>query len=235
MSVYFLVEGRRTEAQVYPAWLTELLPSFRRVHNPQQVTRHCYCLVSASGYPSVVQETLKNAIADVNDNETFSHLVVCLDADNFSVEERLTEVHQIIDNARKADSGSWRLRAAELKFIIQHRTIETWFLGNRRMISDAPQRDTLRRYLAFHDVREHDPELMKLHPGYDYHADFHHDYLKEVFQERGISYRKRDPGHVTEKSYLEQLLVRIANRSQDLKSFRNLVDLCREVERLAKL
>ena len=31
MNLYFLVEGRRTERWVYPAWLGYLLPHFTRV------------------------------------------------------------------------------------------------------------------------------------------------------------------------------------------------------------
>lgn len=82
MNVYFLVEGRCSEVEVYPAWLSRLLPSFHQAHRLQDVTRHSYYLVSGNGYPQLVQEALKNAIADVNANSSFSHLAVCLDADD---------------------------------------------------------------------------------------------------------------------------------------------------------
>jgi len=32
MNVYFIVEGRRTEKKVYPAWLGHLIPELRRVN-----------------------------------------------------------------------------------------------------------------------------------------------------------------------------------------------------------
>lgn len=235
MNVYFLVEGQRTEAHVYPSWLSTLLPTFRRVDSPRQASRNCYYLVSANGYPSVIQETLKNAIADVNDAGTYNYLVVCLDADDFTVDERLAEIRSVIADTQRGDEQSWRLDRTELKFVIQNRTIESWFLGNRKIVSNSPQRLTLRKYVAHYDVRTLDPELMKLHPGFEHHAEFHHDYLREVFQERGITYRKRDPGHVKDVTYLNQLLARIEIPSQDLRSFKAFVDFCREVDRQSRL
>ena len=235
MNLYFLVEGSRTEYDVYPAWLNYLLPEFRRVTSPGLATRNSYYLISGEGYPSILNVHLPNAVKDINSHPHYDFLIVCVDADELNPEERLAKVHEIVDESRRSKGAGWALQNAKLHFVVQNRTIETWFLGNRKMISDAPQRDRLRNYLAFHDTRVLDPERMKLHPDFDRHAEFHHEYLKETFRDRGMTYRKNHPGHVKDKAYLEQLLLRISNRPNDLKSFREFIDFCSEVDRLSKL
>ena len=229
MNLYFLVEGKRTEIEVYPAWLKCLLPEFTQVTTPDQVSRKTYYLVSGEGYPSLLGTHLHNAIKDVNSRANYDYLVVCLDADESTSFEREETVRNVlIENA-------WVLTTAQLQVVVQNRTIETWFLGNRKMISDAPQRSDLRRYLAFYDIRLSDPELMELLPEFEYHSQFHHEYLKEVFRERGMRYNKLAPGHVKDKTYLDQLLSRVDSRPHELKSFQSFVGFCREVERLSKL
>jgi hypothetical protein len=235
MNVYFLVEGRRTEAQVYPAWLTVLLPTFKQVGSPGEASRQCYFLISGNGYPSVVQETLKNAIADVNEHGNYDYLVVCLDADDLSVAERLDEIEAILAQLRFGDEDAWKLTRTQLQFVIQNRTIETWFLGNRKLLTAAPQGDRLRQFLKFQDVSELDPETIKLHPTFEHLAEFHHEYLKEIFRERGLAYKKRDPGHVKDKTYLEQLRARVDVQPGALKSFQTFTSLCHEIQRQALL
>lgn len=235
MNLYFLVEGSRTEFEVYPAWLSHLLPGFRRVMSPDLATRDSYYLVSGEGYPSILNVHLPNAVKDVNSHARYDFLIVCVDADDFSPEGRMAKVQEIVEASQRNRQSGWTLRHAKLHFVIQNRTIETWFLGNRKMISDAPQRDRLRKYLEFHDIRVLDPERMRLYPEFDRHADFHHDYLKEVFRDRGMTYKKNNPGHVIDRSYLDQLLLRISNFPEDLKSFQSFIGFCREVDRLSKL
>jgi hypothetical protein len=46
MNLYFLVEGKRTEKKVYPAWLAHLLPELQRVQNYDQVNQNNYYLFS---------------------------------------------------------------------------------------------------------------------------------------------------------------------------------------------
>lgn len=39
MNLYFLVEGKRTERKVYPAWLAYLLPELKQVKNYDEVEK----------------------------------------------------------------------------------------------------------------------------------------------------------------------------------------------------
>ncbi|HHG86022.1 MAG TPA: hypothetical protein ENJ82_14840, partial [Bacteroidetes bacterium] len=123
MNLYFLVEGRRTEAKVYPAWLRHLLPDHNRVMNAWAADKSNYYLFSGEGYPSILSH-LKVAIEEINEIGKYQFLLVCVDADEATVEERETEIYRFLHLNRI------RLRGCELKIIVQNRAIESWFLGN---------------------------------------------------------------------------------------------------------
>ena len=66
MNLYFLVEGRQTEARVYPAWLAHLLPHYSRVSSPDAINKNNYFLVSGEGYPRLLGSMLGRSIEDIN-------------------------------------------------------------------------------------------------------------------------------------------------------------------------
>ena len=123
MRLYFLVEGRRTEAIVYPGWLAHLVPGLTRIRRHDDAADNSYFLLSAEGYPSI-QEYLASAVDDVNAAGNYDYLIVSLDADESSVDERAEEVSEML-----ATRGAI-LRGTRLVTIVQNRCIETWFLGN---------------------------------------------------------------------------------------------------------
>ena len=53
MNIYFLVEGQSTEPDVYPAWLSFLVPELIRVDNFDEVDRNNYYLFSSCGIPYI--------------------------------------------------------------------------------------------------------------------------------------------------------------------------------------
>lgn len=221
MNLYFLVEGRRTERKVYPSWLSHLLPHFTRVDRFDTVRDKNYFLISGEGYPSLLDVHLPNAVADFNSVAAYTHLVVCLDVDESTAEARCREVESRLTPALRLEHG-------ELVVIAQQRTIETWFLGNRRIVPGNPQSPDLVHWLRFYDIRHDDPEQMGVHHDFSSHAAFHGAYLKEVFRERRLSYTKQNPGHVLDAAYLEQLLARIQSSSQ-LATFRRFWEFCRYI------
>lgn len=77
MNVYILVEGKRTEKKVYPAWLSILTPHLKKVNIAGDVSDDNYYLISGEGYPSLLSH-LKNAIDEVNEISKFRYLVLCL-------------------------------------------------------------------------------------------------------------------------------------------------------------
>jgi hypothetical protein len=93
---------------------------------------------------------------------------------------------------------------------VQHCCLETWFLGNEKMMPARPADERLRRYAAFYDVRTRDPEGMGCMPGLSRRAQFHFEYLRQMIRARGdhLSYSKTDPGPVVEVAYYRALEAR---------------------------
>ncbi|MCI0490634.1 MAG: hypothetical protein L0229_28920 [Blastocatellia bacterium] len=96
MRIYFLVEGRRTEPEVYTAWLSHLVPELTRMKRYDEASANSYFLISAEGYPSIIWEHMPNAIEDVNRTGGYDYFVVSLDADEATVEDRIDEIKRLV-------------------------------------------------------------------------------------------------------------------------------------------
>jgi hypothetical protein len=151
-------------------------------------------------------------------------LILCLDADEQTVAERTAEVLKAVQNTAQ------KLVGAEMRIIVQNRCIETWFLGNRKALTRAPQSKTLREFIEFHDVSKLDPEIMGCISGHSTHAQFHSAYLQEMLREKNVAYSKRNPRHVADQAYLAQLLLRTRDEPTDLATFQSFINFCREIE-----
>ncbi len=218
MNVYFLVEGKQCERKLYPIWLSYITPHLLQVDNLASVKQNNYVLISARGFPSIIGNHLANAIRDIEETQRFDLLVVVLDADEETVQDRMEEV--------RSAAKRTKLKSAHLEVVVQNRCIETWLLGNRRIFPRQPQEAELRRYIEHYDVHQHDPEQMPKHVDFTTHSQFHHAYLKSIFYERGISYSKIRPGHAGEKSYFDQLTQRVSESPDHIKTFSFFLRLC---------
>lgn len=222
MNLYFLVEGRRTEKKVYPAWLGHLVPELTRVPFVHEVVKSNYFLISGEGYPSLLDVHLANSIKDYSETGKYDRLVVCLDVDDSTVADRSQAV------ADRASSLGFPLD--QLVVIAQDCCIETWFLGNRRAVSPAPNSSELSDYLRFYNVREDDPELMKMPSGFSARSVFHHRYFQLVSWDKRMNYRKQYPRHVVDRPYLDALILR-RSESEQMATFGNFVDFCADIRR----
>lgn len=222
MNIYFLVEGRRTEKKVYPKWLSILIPALKEIKNPFEVEKNNYYLFNGNGFPSLLDNHLKNAFEDVNIILKFNYFVICLDSDDDSVEERKQQVVDFIANNKLT------LNNCEIIIIVQNKCIETWFLGNRNVYSRQPHSQKLLSFNNFYNVRSDDPELMGNFTGYDTTAQFHQIYLSEMLLERNIRYTKKNPNEVVEEYYLNELINR-ASSTNHLSSFKTFIDFCNSI------
>ncbi|MDJ1184835.1 hypothetical protein [Roseofilum casamattae] len=222
MNLYFLVEGNRTEKKLYPQWLEYLIPALKRVKYHDLVVQNNYYLSSGGGYPGILDDALENAIDKIQEVRNYDYLVICVDADEDTVEERLDYI-QTFMGEKKLNLGN-----TELKLIIQNRCIETWLLGNKNIFSKQPNQRPLLDYVRYYDVSQHDPELMGDY-GMRNHADFHFKYLQEVFRAKQISYTKRNPGDAGKQYYLEELLKRISSNPTHLPTFQSFVEFCKAI------
>jgi hypothetical protein len=226
MNIYFLLEGKSTESDIYPMWLSYLIPEITRVNHSDDVKQNNYYLFSSNGIPDIYEDII-DAIKDINKINKYNYLVICLDADELTVDERRTEIFEEIKNEEQ-------LIKTQLKIIVQNRCIETWFLGNRRLYTKNPVRSKkFIEYSRFYNVAKDDPELMKKIETFSQSdSKFHADYLKKMFNEKrdGLTYNKSNSKEVQKKSYLKELEKRIIDTPTHLKTFTNFINFCEEIK-----
>jgi hypothetical protein len=224
VNLYFLVEGEQTEMLVYRHWIEHLL-GFQRVQTPQEAVDQHYYLVCGFGQPRILDEALPDAIATINDNpDTFNHLVLCLDSEEASVEECLQEVNDTINEQRLQLETSCKLTT-----IVQHRCIETWFLGNKAVYSRQPNTPDFIEFARYYSVYENDPENMGKHR-FRNHAHFHKKYLQAMLAEKKLTYQKNRPHFICQPSYIEQLQKRVREPQEHLSSLKTFFDFCAEIQ-----
>lgn len=198
MNLYFLVEGRRTEKRVYRSWIVHVFPDLRRVDCIEDIEENTFFIISGNGYPSI-SARIEDSLRDIERHGNIDHFFVCVDAEEDDPDVKLARIEDIVIQGPTVSSYF---------VIIQNCCIETWFLGNRRIMRRNPQSSILRNWKEFYDVALNDPEKMECPPEYEFKVHFHEDYLKEMFRERGISYSKTRPGAVVQKYYVDELVTR---------------------------
>lgn len=198
MSLYIVVEGRRTEPRLLRGWLPVLAPLYMLAKRIEDVGERSYFVVAGHGYPSYHQR-IKDACDDIRNHPKFSWLVVMVDAEDWAVEDRRAEVQRTIDD------NSCPIPSA---IFVADCCVETWLLGNRTIVRPTPSSGPLRAHMSHYNVREVNPERMPLAPGYETRAQHHFDYLRSVFEERSLSFTKTNPGEAATPNYVEQLRAR---------------------------
>lgn len=222
MNIYLLVEGQSTEAEVYPAWLSYLLPELKRVYNYKNVVKNNYYLFSSNGMPYINNDIL-NAIKDINCLGKYDYFVICVDSDAATVEQRKHKIHKLLN-----DEGI-NLKNTKLKIVVQNCCIETWFLGNRKVYKKNPNKNMVfKNYSDIYNVSTKDPEQMGKPNNFEGSiSQFHFKYLKVMFNERcNMVYSKSNSSEVQKNTYLEELQNRVRDEPLHLKSFNDFLDFC---------
>jgi hypothetical protein len=225
MNIYFLVEGQSSEPDVYPVWLSYLVPELKRVDHFDEVEQNNYYLFSSYGIPYIEKDII-NAVEDINALQKYHYLVICIDADAATVSQRKAKVFKLLEESKI------NLVGTSLKIIVQNRCIETWFLGNRKVYTRNPQKDTnFIKYSRYYNVSENDPERMDKPDAYQHSiARFHLAYLKAMFNERGrMTYSKSNSKEVQKESYFNELQNRVKDEPSHLSSFAEFLDFCLKI------
>ena len=185
MNIYVVVEGR-TEHKVYRKWIPYLNPKIVYVGTAvSDITTDSFAIITGGGLPYYFQ-VIKNAIEDVNDANHVDRLVVVVDSENMTREEKHAELLDFINRGCQPC-------IAPVFIVVQHFCLETWALGNRCVGPRDPQGDALREYKERFCVYENDPELLPAHPPkYPTRAQFASVYLKTMLKDRDahLSYSK---------------------------------------------
>lgn len=199
MNIYLLVEGRCTEAILYPAWLSSCLPGHECVDDFTSITGNSIFCFSGGGYPGVIDNGIRASVADVNSVRLYDFLIVVADADDRDPLQMVNDIER-----RAAEAGL--ANGTKLLPIIQKRCIETWLLGNSSFVARNPNLPELVDCKRFFDVNRRCPEKMTAPPTYGgSNSRYHHYYLKQAFRERRLTYSKRSPGVTSSRQYLNAL------------------------------
>ncbi|MGB5960936.1 MAG: hypothetical protein WBG73_09790 [Coleofasciculaceae cyanobacterium] len=226
MNIYFLVEGNSTEKKIYPKWLEYLIPNLVRVQYHDQAENNNYYLISGQGYPRILYDGLENAIDKILEIPKYDYLVICVDADEETVEERVQYIREFINN-KEINLGK-----TKVEIIVQNRCIETWLLGNKKIFNSKQPLDLpLSSYVNYYNVSQNNPEEMGKYKMRN-HADFHYEYLKEIFRSKNTTYSKKYPKDAKEKYYFEELQKRVQDQPEDLKTFQFFLEFCERVRNI---
>lgn len=230
MHLYILVEGEETEMKFYPRLFELFLPAYKRIYRPEKAEHapkdeRLYYLMSGQGQPHIYRHAC-NAIRDINEGAAFSHLLVCIDAEECSPRKRRQAFMRYLhDHNTKLHSD------CTLHLVVQTPCIESWFLANRKIFPQRPQNPDFIRYVNFYNVKKRDPEKI---PNIDRNrfrtrAQFHLDYLQKMLAEwrrpREIRYSKSRPTFVLSDEYLTEIYRRVLDSPDQLAELRKLFDL----------
>jgi hypothetical protein len=218
VNVYVLVEGRRTEKALYRAWLTSVMPQLRVVDRPEDLAGNSLFILSGNGYPSYKNHIIRS-LEDVTRHGNIAALLICVDSEEMSRSEKLGELTGILAKGPPF-SGT--------KLVVHDCCIETWLLGNRKIVCRAPNDELLRMHLKHFDVITGDPESMPPMNGFRVRAHQHLEYLRAVFRERSLVYTKANPGAACDLSYFEELARRCSSTGH-MTSFAAFLDVLHEI------
>jgi hypothetical protein len=216
VNIYVVVEGEATEREVYRCWIPYANPTLVYVDHIGQVTGNNFLIIAGFGYPQYF-DVVDAAIADVNENRQFDRLVIAVDSEEISLEERYTEIY---------DHVSGMPCRVEIRIVIQHFCLETWALGNRSIMSPSSQGLRLRQYKRFFDVSRSDPELMPGYPAEELNrSQFALRYLVCALQERyrNLTYIKSRPKALLNPKYFEKVRRRLMTTGH-IHSFQAFLD-----------
>ncbi|MBK9263223.1 MAG: hypothetical protein IPM54_25900 [Polyangiaceae bacterium] len=217
MSLYLLVEGDQTEPLIYASWLEHCLPTWQRVDRVEDISDKTFFMISGKGYPSYLKR-IKAAVSDVHAHGV-RWLWICIDSEDMSYDEKVHEIRSILDECPSFHGT---------RVIVQHCCIETWLLGNAKIVKRMPETEPLRSFMAHYNVVREDPEKMPSMDGFDTRAGFHLAYLRKAFEERGDRYAKNNPGGAKEHYYLREL-IRRQTTTKHIPSFGSLVSALQEL------
>ncbi len=216
MNVYILVEGRRTEKAVYRSWLTSLFDQLKEVQRVEDIKSDQFYILAGNGYPSY-RGRIASSVEDIREHGGIDHFLVCIDAEESVVEEKIEEVRQLVIGLQYN---------TQLHIIVHNCCIETWFLGHRKLVHRSPGGSRLREYIDFYNVVVHDPEKMPKFKEFMTRPQFHFAYLREIFRERRLTYTKRNPAEASSLTYFRELQQRFRETGH-IQSFGDLLRVLR--------
>ena len=196
MNIYIVTEGI-CEKNIYISWIPLLNHTLSNVEKIQEIKNNNFIIYSGDGYPQYF-EMIDCAIEDVNNLGNVDRLVICIDSEEMSYNEKYDEISEHIRSKKCI---------AEIKIVIQFFCFETWALGNRKIVPHKPKTEIVKEYKEYFDVSNNNPELL---PGYSpenlNRAQFSEKYLRKLLNDKGhLSYNKSNPHYVKHPNFYKEV------------------------------
>jgi uncharacterized protein YutD len=198
MNVYVVVEGDIGERYLYESWVPLVNPNLTYVSDISKIDENNFSILRGGGYPNYF-DVIKSAVEDVNCYGKVDRLAVSVDSEELSYSEKSKEMVGFI--------SQFKCRA-EIKIVIQHFCLETWALGNQRVIRPSPQSQKLIQYKKLYDVRSSDLELLPANEYEEWNrAQFADRYLRCALNDkfRNLTYSKRNPEVLRHHKFFENV------------------------------
>src|SRR5712691_5614124 len=177
MNLYVIIEGELGAKKLYASWIPFVNPALTHASQIPDVLHNHFYIEAAFGWPGYF-DRIRNAIENVatlehNGVRQFDRLVIAIDSEDMSFTDKQTEVLAEIEPMLDGCAPP-----IDYRLVIQHFCVETWALGNRRLIGGTPDAKLI-EYRAIHNVQTLDPELLPALPREDLNrTQFAYKYLR---------------------------------------------------------
>ena len=226
MNYYVVVEGEVGEKKVYAKWIPFINSGLTHARTLGEVQNDCYFITAGGGYPNLF-EIISAAIDDVillkaSDSPVFDRLVIAVDAEEMSLQEKHNEITSFVDGILMERNKSH----FDYRVVVQNSCLESWALGNRRIVSTNIREPLLRDLLSQHNVALRDPELLPPLITRDLNrAQTAMVYLKLLINNkfRNLSYTKSNPSVLFDRKYFDRLRERLLDTGH-IQSFSDFID-----------
>lgn len=211
MNIYIVCEGDIGERHVYESWVPMVNPALTFVDNLFSITANNFSIIVGGGFPNYF-EVIEHAIDDVNNYGNIDRVVIAVDSENQSFQEKHDEIAAFLQQKHCN---------CDTKIVIQHFCLEAWALGNKRVGPRNPKLAKLIDYKKCFNVLDRDPELLPPYPPeFLNRAQFAEKYLRAMLldKHRNLTYSKRNPKALLHKSYFAELNLRL-NTTGHIASF----------------
>lgn len=226
MNYYFLLEDEKSFIKVLPKWLNYMKFPCTRVASIKDVSKDNYVMQSGQGVTQLITCALYKTLDTILDNEgTIDVLVVIVDAEQQSVEERRKQVQDKIEEYSRFNELN-----IEIKILVCNHCFESWLLANKEIYPKVTPKEEsfFYPYYKHYNISELDPEHMPVPNDLDETiARYHFHYLHDAFLYNKIRYNKNKPDYVAKEEYFNHLVFRM-KQSVHIRTFKELWDYIQE-------
>ncbi len=133
-------------------------------------------------------------------------------------DKKYSEIKEYIDNFNNNIT---------YKIIVQHFCIETWALGNKKIVKKSPKNETVKKYKKIFDVLKEDPEKLPENKEENLNrSQFANKYLRKLLNEqyKNLTYTKSNPQVLLHNKYYERVKDRM-EKTGHINSFQKFIDV----------